>query len=144
MARGFPLWRPLLIATLNETTLRAWVDEGLTDEQIAARLEIRPYLVTQARRAVGIKRSPGRPGQEREGYLLRLPEGRLEDLHGAARSAGLPTSEWLPRVALRAPELARLVREEGTRKARGKAALAELLTLLLGAEDRAVEPASSE
>lgn len=133
-----------MIAQLDESALRQWVTEGLSDEQIAERLGVRPYLVTQARRAAGIRRPPGRQGQEREGYLLRLPEGRLEDLHGAARAAGLPTSEWLPRVVLDGPRLARAVREEGVRKAKGRTALSELLDLLLGPEDLDGGPAPSE
>jgi hypothetical protein len=41
-------------------TLRAWVDEGLTDEQIAGRLGLKEYRVARLRRDAGILRPRGR------------------------------------------------------------------------------------
>lgn len=134
-----------MIVQIDEAILRQWVAEGLSDEEIAERIDVRPYLVTQARRAAGVKRAPGRQGQERESFLLRLPAGQLVALHAAAHSAGHETTgDWLARLALEAPELARAVRTQGTRKTGGRTALAALLVLLLGPEDQPPDASPDE
>jgi hypothetical protein len=63
---------------------------------------------------------------------LRLPKGRLAELHESAAAAGRSTNEWLSEIVLAAPALARTIRQDHLPREQPRAALRQLLSLVLG------------
>lgn len=140
--------RKPLSQRVDEDTLRAYVAEGLTDAEIAEQLGTSPRNVRIALGDHGItrERQPPRGEPRPPGLLVRcvsLEQRKL--VHDAREAAGRDdTSQWLLDLALRGPELARTARREGPRKAAGREAIAAVLELLAGPEDRGGDSTSGE